>query len=370
MRFLFPDEEAGVSFARVDGLDVIRNFGDPGGEYRAAVQAVAVRYRGHRAQWRFTGRQPVEMLSGVVSGRMPEPPSETMPGVLGGVATYHTVLTPKGKIVADLRLWREDDDGPALRAEVPHAAAEALSAHLARTLPPRLCRLEDLSEEVGMISLCGPEASRLISSALLGLRLEAGELDGLPEGGYRLLAPTDGDRVLVLANGDLAVPSFDIVAERAVLRAAWRRATEAGAVRAGRDTWETLRVEAGRPSFSGELADDVIPVEAGITDRAIDHTKGCYTGQEVIVRIRDRGRVNRHLRRLRLDVGADLPEQGTELYREKERPVGAVTTAVDSPREGKVALAYVRREVEPGQTVNVGSPEGPRARVEALEGED
>ncbi len=363
MTFLFPDEESGVSFARIGGVDLIQNFGDPGSEYVAAVEGVAVRYRGHRAQWRFSGRQPVEMLSGVVSGRMPEPLSELTPGVVGGLATYHTVLTPKGKILADLRLWREDgDEGTTLRADVSHAAAPVLADHLSRTLPPRLCRLEDRSDEIGMISLCGPDAARLVSATLLGLRIEAEELHGLPEGGIRVLDPPGGDRVLLLRGGDLPVPSFDLVAERPVLRSAWRRITEAGGVRVGRDTWETLRVEAGRPSYAQELA-DVIPVEAGIENRAIDHTKGCYTGQEVIVRIRDRGRVNRHLRRLRLDVEAPLPEPGTELYRESERSMGAVTTAVDSPREGKLALAYVRREVEPGQTVTVGSPEGPRARV-------
>ena len=369
MTFLFPDEESGVSFTRIAGVDVIQNFGDPEAEYRSAVEGAAVRYRGHRAQWRFSGRQPVEMLSGVVSGRMPEPLSQLAPEVLGGVATYHTVLTPKGKIIADLRLWREDadDDGAALRADVSHAAAPGLADHLSRVLPPRLCRLEDLSDEVGMISLCGPEAARLLSATLLGLRIEAEELKALPEGGIRVLDPSDGDRLLILRGGDLPVPSFDLVAGRPVLRSAWRRITEAGGMRVGRDTWETLRVEAGRPSFAQELA-DVIPVEAGIEDRAIDHTKGCYTGQEVIVRIRDRGRVNRHLRRLRLDVEAPLPEGGTELYRESERSMGAITTAADSPREGKLALAYVRREVEPGQTVTVGSPEGPRARVEALPG--
>jgi folate-binding protein YgfZ len=137
----------------------------------------------------------------------------------------------------------------------------------------------------------------------------------------------------------------------------------------GRDTWNTLRVEAGRPGFASELAEEVIPVEAGIHDRAIDYTKGCYTGQEVIVRIRDRGRVNRNLRRLRLDIEAPLPAPGTELFREKERPVGHLTSVTDSPREGKIALGYVRREVEPGQTVNVGGVDGPRARVEALDGD-
>lgn len=361
----FPDEESGVSFEKVAGTDVIQHFGSPEREYDAAVKGVGVRFRGHRAQWRFEGRQPVEMLAGVVTGVMPEPPTEVELGVLAGRATYHTVLTPKGKIVADLRLWRDDEgDAARLRADLSHAAAPGLAELLNRTLPPRLAKRVDLGYSTGMLTVLGPEASRLLSATVLGLRVEQAELDGLDEGELRMLADPGGDQLLVIRNGDLSVPAFDVLGDRDVLKSAWRHLTEGGAVRVGRDAWTTLRVEAGRPDFIEELADEVIPVEAGIHDRAIDYQKGCYTGQEVIIRIRDRGRVNRSLRRLVLDIDAPLPEPGTELFRERDRPVGHLTSVADSPREGKLGLAYVRREVEAGQTVNVGALDGPRARVE------
>ena len=114
------------------------------------------------------------------------------------------------------------------------------------------------------------------------------------------------------------------------------------------------------------MTEDVIPVEAGIHERAIDYDKGCYTGQEVIVRIRDRGRVNRHLRRLRLPDGP-LPAPESELWNEAgDKVVGAITSVATSPRDGALALGYVRREVEPPGPVRVGGPEGPEAAVEAL----
>lgn len=367
MTMPLPDEESGVSFEKVAGVDVIQNFGSPELEYDAAVNRVAVCFRGHRAQWRFEGRQPVEMLSGVVTGVMPEPTTEVELGVRAGRATYHTVLTPKGKIVADLRLWRDDEgDAVRLRADLSHAAAPALAELLNRTLPPRLARRVDLEDTTGMLTVLGPEASRLLSATVLGLRVEQAELDGLEEGDLRMLADPGGDQLLVIRNGDLSVPAFDVLADRDVLRSAWRHVTEGGAVRVGRDTWSTLRVEAGRPDFIEELSGEVIPVEAGIHDRAIDYQKGCYTGQEVIIRIRDRGRVNRSLHRLRLDMDAPLPEVGTELFRDRDRPVGHLTSVTDSPREGKLALGYIRREVEAGQTVNVGALDGPEARVEAV----
>jgi folate-binding protein YgfZ len=95
------------------------------------------------------------------------------------------------------------------------------------------------------------------------------------------------------------------------------------------------------------MDDRTIPVEAGIHERAIDYGKGCYTGQEVIVRIRDRGHVNRHLRQLMLGEVAP-PPPGTELHVEGgAKPVGSITTAVRSPRFGQtVALGWVRRGVE------------------------
>ena len=116
------------------------------------------------------------------------------------------------------------------------------------------------------------------------------------------------------------------------------------------DTWTTLRVEAGRPAYGVDMDEDTIPVEAGIHERAIDYAKGCYTGQEVIVRIRDRGHVNRYApapapgRR-----GAASEGRGAVRGRSSRgaRPVGVVTSAVRSPKHGEtLALGYVKRGVE------------------------
>ena len=112
------------------------------------------------------------------------------------------------------------------------------------------------------------------------------------------------------------------------------------------------------------MDDGTLPPEAGITDRAIDHGKGCYTGQEVIVRIRDRGHVNWELRRL--DFGAEgAPESGAELTEPgSDKPTARIRTVVPSPQAGGyLALAYVRRGVETldfaGRTIPVpaGFPE-------------
>jgi folate-binding protein YgfZ len=138
----------------------------------------------------------------------------------------------------------------------------------------------------------------------------------------------------------------------------------------GFDALETLRIEAGRPRYGAELTEEVIPTEAfeesGLMERAVSFTKGCYTGQEVIIRIAHRGHVNRHLRGLLL--GDAAPEPGTRLFSpESGKDVGWITSVTHSPLLGQaIALGFVRREMEPGATVRAGLADGAVATVVKL----
>src|SRR4051794_13703302 len=113
---------------------------------------------------------------------------------------------------------------------------------------------------------------------------------------------------------------------------------------------EVLRVERGRPRYGVDLDESVIPQEAGLNERAVSFTKGCYVGQETVARLYYRGKPNRHLRGLRLSAPA---EPGTPLVHE-DREVGRLASAVAPPRLGPIGLALVRREAPPGSTVAVG----------------
>jgi len=113
---------------------------------------------------------------------------------------------------------------------------------------------------------------------------------------------------------------------------------------------ELLRVRAGTPAWGKEIDDRVLPAEAGLTERAVSFTKGCYPGQEPIARLHYRGHANRGLRVLRLD---EVPEPETEvLYDGKS--VGRITSAVRA-EDGGIALAYVRREVPEDAELTVGT---------------
>jgi tRNA-modifying protein YgfZ len=113
---------------------------------------------------------------------------------------------------------------------------------------------------------------------------------------------------------------------------------------------ELLRIRAGTPAWGKEIDDRVLPAEAGLTERAVSFTKGCYPGQEPIARLHYRGHANRGLRVLSLDA---LPAPDAEIVYDG-KPVGRITSAA-AGAEGAVALAYVRREVPEDAELAVGS---------------
>lgn len=122
---------------------------------------------------------------------------------------------------------------------------------------------------------------------------------------------------------------------------------------AGPEWLEASRIEARFPAMGRELDERTIPGETDLLDRTVSFTKGCYTGQELVARIDSRGgNVPRHLRLL---VSADRLTPGDELELDGG-PVGVVTSSAWSPRRGApVALAYVKRGVDPGARVSTGS---------------
>ncbi|HWJ42405.1 MAG TPA: glycine cleavage T C-terminal barrel domain-containing protein, partial [Solirubrobacterales bacterium] len=153
---------------------------------------------------------------------------------------------------------------------------------------------------------------------------------------------------------DLIVP----IAERDRVR---ESLLAAGAVEVSPQAAEILRIEAGRPRFGAEMGPETMPAEAGIVERAVSFTKGCYIGQETVARLHYKGRPNRHLRGLRFSgpgrPGASLALGGKE--------VGKVGSAAVSPALGPIGLAILRREAEPGATLSLGE-DGVTAEVVAL----
>lgn len=321
-----------------------------------------------RAVIRVRGRDPVRMIQGLATADIAAASPDR--------GVYTTFLTVKGRMVADARVFvlpgTAGTEPPVLILDAAAAAGPPLLAHIAHFVPPLFARAEDVSGDWAVVGLYGSGASAVV----------AGLVDGGPGEGRGPGQTAAGGRVAEAAPEETVVPLSDDggFAVRTLLVGAdgWDLFVPAGrrqdvidgllaaGARAGTgEALEALRVVAGRPRWGRELGDDVIPLEAGLLDRAISQTKGCYTGQEVIVRILHRGHVNRHLRRLVFEAGA--PEPGTALFEPGgARPRGTVTSAVENDA-GALGLGYVRREIAPPAELRVGGPDGPAVRVEALE---
>ncbi len=371
-------------------LELPRNYGDPAGEYNAARTGAILVDRVDRALIRVFGRDPVRMVHGLVTN--------DVQSVAPGQAVYSGLLTPKGRLLADLRILRRVDD---LLLETDIAAAVNVRTALTKYVPPLFARSASEAGKLAVMGVYGPAARRVLarvlepeaesSPAAVPSPVDASAAELLPAG-QREDAVTParfrGQPLTLLCTRYAGVEGWDAIVACHLLEELWTALQQAGARPAGHATLDVLRIEAGRPRWGAELTEEVIPLEAGIQDRAISMTKGCYTGQEVIVRILHRGHVNRHLRGLRFPPVAQTPGAGSgddspppaeasdapspaagaALYRPPEaKPVGTITSACDSPLAGQtIALGYVRREVEPGTTVGVGAPEGPGAVVVAL----
>jgi tRNA-modifying protein YgfZ len=253
--------------------------------------------------------------------------------------SYGALLDRKGHLQSDARVLSLGDDVFWLIAE--DEGAERLARHLGTY---KIGREVDLAPaELEALSIIGPAAAA------------ATGIEGLaPEDAHReaSVAGVDGIRAVATDLGIDLLVARDRAAELAAAFA------DAGAPEASAEAAEILRVEAGRPRLGREMTTETMPAEAGIVERAVSFTKGCYIGQETVARLHYKGRPNRHLRGLKLDRPAAA---GDEVVLD-DRELGRIGTAVLSPAHGPIALAILRREAEPGMRVAVGA-EGAEAEV-------
>ena len=245
---------------------------------------------------------------------------------------YAALLDRKGHIQADMRVLRLSSGEIWLDIE-PQAVPTVLR-HLQTYSVGREVEIEDVSDRWAITALLGPRAAGIAGFEGLG-----------PEHAQRF-REWDGVEVLGVAT-DLGLDLITRVDQQASLR---KLLSAAGGVEISEAAAEIARVESGRPRLGAEMSESTMPAEAGIVERAVDFEKGCYIGQEPVARLHYRGKPNRRLCGLRLSAPA---QPGATLQLE-DREVGSVGTACVSPALGPIALAVVRREAEPGDTVRVG----------------
>jgi tRNA-modifying protein YgfZ len=306
-------------------LVTVTSLGSLHSDYRALTEGCGLLDRSERGKLALTGSQAKEFLQGQVTN--------DVEALRPGSGCYAAFLTPKGKMLGDLRIL---DTGAELLLDTERVALQELFNLIRRFRVGFDVELHKRTLERGLLSLMGPRAEAVSGVAALApeehAHLEV-TVDGIPARAIR----TD-------AGVDLLCESSDTEALTEALRRVGAEAVSEG-------TAEVIRIERGRPRYGIDLDDSVIPQEAGLNDRAVSFTKGCYVGQETVARLYYRGKPNRQLRGIRCQA----PVQPGEQITYGDRVVATVSSAAISPALGPVALALVRREAPVGTSVTVGA---------------
>ncbi|HEY2571092.1 MAG TPA: folate-binding protein [Solirubrobacteraceae bacterium] len=306
-----------------------------GAEQSALREGCGLLDRSERGKLALTGDGAVEFLNGQVTNELAD--------LHPGEGRYAAFLTAKGKMLGDLRILAvgspgaEADAPPVeLLLDTERTALQALFDMIRRYKVGYDVELHKRTVERGLLSLIGPAALTTASAEALGESAEHANMALEIDGAHVVAARTD--------------VGVDLICEAADTQRLADTLLARGALAVFEQAAECLRVESGRPRFGVDVDESTIPQEAGLNERAVSFTKGCYVGQETVARLHYKGKPNRHLRGLRLSA----PAASGEELRLGERVVGRLGSVAHSREHGTIALALLRREAEPGASVAVG----------------
>jgi folate-binding protein YgfZ len=288
------------------------HHGEPLREQRAAERDVAVVDRSHREVLAVPGEDRLTWLHTITSQHLSE--------LAEGEHTEALVLDGQGRVEhhavvshVDGTVWLDTEPG----------RAAGLLGYLQQMVFWSKVEPRDATDEIAVLSLLGPSAGQLLARA----DVEA------------MVRPRD-------AATDLLVP-------RAQLVDVWHQLVAAGATPAGTWAFEALRAAALRPRLGVDTDERTIPHEVGWIGPAVHLDKGCYRGQETVARVANLGKPPRRMVLLHLESGDDLPATGAEV-RSGERVVGRVGTVATHHELGPIALALLKRSVDPSTPLTAG----------------
>jgi len=320
--------------------------------YEAARRGAGLIDRSDRGRIVVSGQDRAEYLQGLFSN--------DIVALKPGGGCYATYLTPQGRMIADLFVY---ELGDLILLTMSGDVTASILGKLDQFIFSEDVKLGDVTGTFAQYAVIGPGAAKVVAAVVMGAPADV--LSALEEHG-NVRAFFDGRPAIVVRVTDTGEPGFDVFVERAQAEELKTGLLHAGAIPIDPATADTVRIESGVPIFHRDMDEETIPLEAGIEGRAISLTKGCYVGQEVIIRVlhRGHGRVARKLVGLAID-GDTTPAAGATV-RSGDRDIGHVTSATISPvLHRPIALAYVQRDfVQPGTAVTVA--DGVAAVVSAL----
>jgi folate-binding protein YgfZ len=299
--------------------------------YDETATSAAIERRRPGGWLAISGRDAVSFLQGVLTN--------DIASLSPGHHCYAAYLTAQGRMVSDMEVLRRDDD---VLLAVEPAVASGLAERFDRSIFTEDVRIEDRSGVTVTFGVHGPEAHAGIARVMDGAPGDA--VRAALRDGRHVTIPFDDGEVVVYGTTSLGVPGARVAGPAARLEPL-RGELETRYPVLGPEAFAARRIEAGTPVFGIDMTAETIPLEAGIEARAISITKGCYVGQEIVVRIlhRAHGRVARRLVGVAIESDT-VPDLGA-IVRAGEREAGRITSAAWSPAiGGPLALAMVHRE--------------------------
>jgi folate-binding protein YgfZ len=331
------------------------------GEYAALRQGAGLVDRADRGRLVVSGNDRRTYLHGLLTN--------DIAGLKAGEGCYAAYLTPQGRMLTDLAIY---ELGDVMLLSLDRDVKDAILAKLDQFVFSEDVQLGDVTSTFAAVGIAGPKSAAIVESVITGAAPGAVAL--LADYG-NVRAEFAGGPVIILRITDTGEPGYELLVDVAQGWSLADALRARGAVDVGAGASDAVRIESGVPKFHRDMDEETIPLEAGIESRAISLTKGCYVGQEVIIRVlhRGHGRVARKLVGLTIAgtpgtpgvPGVNVPPAGTTIHAADGRDVGHVTSSTWSPAlKSAIALGYVQRDfLEVGTKVTVG---GEGAVVTAL----
>lgn len=327
---------AGTRLAEYDGIVLPESFSDLGREYRAARESAALFDAGWQAIFTLAGRDRVKYLHNISSN--------DIKGLAEGRGTLALLLNPQGRILAELEVYALAEK---LLVLSHVSQRERTIGTLKKYVIGSQVQIEDLTEQKGGVGVEGPRAAEVVQRVC---GVDVGGLADLSA----LEATIDGVPCCVVRRSRFGGVGVEVIAPRAQMATLWQKlpaeVRALGGEPIGMAAFHAMRLEAEMPWYPADFNDGMIPHEAAIETTHISFNKGCYTGQEIVERVRSRGHVNRKRVALKFATAAP-PAAGTKLLAGGAE-VGFVTSGAVSPAAGAIGMGYVRREqFAPGSVV-------------------
>ncbi|MYF98387.1 aminomethyl transferase family protein, partial [Candidatus Poribacteria bacterium] len=314
-------------------------FTNPIEEHNAVRNSVGISDISFLGTFCLTGEDRATFLHRLISN--------DVENLLVGEGNYATLLTNRGKIIADLKVYIFEDT---IYISTAPECIEQAFAELDKYIIADDVELSVVSDKVGAIAVYGPESPELVES-VLGLK----ELRTLSE--YHSLSCEIEDQwVGCVRSNTVGEFGYHLYTTTDRLEWLWNKmiTAKSDVVPVGWDALESLRIEAGIPRFGAELSDAIFPLEAEL-EHAIDFEKGCYIGQEIVARMKYRGHPNRLLRGIIIE--AEKPIQQNSPIVDGGKEIGWITSSVYAPTlKQTIAIGYVRMAyTEKGSRVQIKS---------------